>query len=55
MTAMTTRQLLIGLTAAVLVSLPAWSQAADDEAGFVSLFDGKTLDGWDGSRLILRR
>lgn len=23
--------------------------AADDEAGFESLFDGKTLDGWDGN------
>lgn len=24
-------------------------RAADDEAGFVQLFDGKTLDGWDGN------
>ena len=30
----------------------AWvhpASAADDDAGFESLFDGKTLDGWDGN------
>src|SRR5436189_83524 len=25
------------------------AQAADDEAGFKSIFDGKSLDGWDGN------
>lgn len=29
--------------------LAAEDKPADDEAGFVSLFDGKTLDGWQGS------
>jgi hypothetical protein len=30
----------------ILLSLAATAAAADDEQGFVSLFDGKTLDGW---------
>jgi hypothetical protein len=30
----------------ICLALAAASHAADDEQGFVSLFDGKTLDGW---------
>jgi len=43
------------LTAAVLcvASLPAGRLAAD-EAGFVPIFDGKTLDGWEGNPEIWR-
>ena len=41
------------LAATIACFLPTWTvavaeQAADDE-GFVSIFDGKTLDGWQGS------
>ena len=35
------------LTPLALAGSPAC--AADDEAGFESLFDGKSLDGWDGN------
>ena len=31
----------------LLLAAPAW--ADDDEAGFEKLFDGKTLEGWDGN------
>ncbi len=34
------------LAAAGLATLPRLD--ADDEAGFVPMFDGRTLDGWDG-------
>ncbi len=29
--------------------VPSESPAAESEEGFVPLFDGKTLDGWDGN------
>jgi hypothetical protein len=29
-------------------SIPVIEKPADPDAGFVSIFDGKTLDGWDG-------
>lgn len=48
---MTTRYLL--LASLLLTSLSAQTPApvapADPDAGFVSLFDGKSLDGWDGN------
>ena len=34
---------------AILAISVAASHAADDDAGFVSLFDGKSLDGWQGA------
>ena len=37
---MMTRRSLLSLPAAALAAMPA------DEKGFVSLFDGRTLDGW---------
>jgi putative membrane-bound dehydrogenase-like protein len=44
------RSILLGLVAALLAALPTSPNfAADDEAGFVSLFDGKSLKGWDGN------
>lgn len=33
---------------------PGVMLAADDEPGFVSLFDGKTLDGWEGNLKVFR-
>jgi len=42
-----TRRLLVVLTAAV-IAFPLL--AADSEEGFVALFDGKTLDGWQGDK-----
>nr|WP_293858084.1 hypothetical protein [Sphingomonas sp. SCN 67-18] len=40
----------IAMTAAIAAALPAAAQAADAPApvpaGFTSLFDGKTLNGW---------
>lgn len=41
------------LAGAVLVLAAPAAQAADEE-GFVSLFDGKSLDGWDGNPEIWR-
>src|SRR5688572_5699795 len=41
------RLALIVTTGIVLAASPA--RAADDEPGFESLFDGKTLEGWDGN------
>jgi len=38
----------LGLALGVLSLTAAPARAADDEAGFTSLFDGKTLSGWDG-------
>jgi hypothetical protein len=43
---MRTTHILIALLAICSVSLAADKPAADKEEGFVSLFDGKTLDGW---------
>ena len=40
--------LVAGLLAAVLLVAVQSAAAADDEAGFVPIFDGKTLEGWDG-------
>jgi hypothetical protein len=43
--------LVFGLTGALLAEKPAAKKAAakkDKDAGFVSLFDGKTLKGWEG-------
>ena len=37
------------LTVAVFGSQVSPLAAADDEAGFVAIFDGKSLDGWQGS------
>lgn len=37
-----------GLLATFICAAMVMSLLADDESGFVSLFDGKTLDGWDG-------
>ena len=37
---------LIALVAVYLLAAPVVCAAGDDEKGFVSLFDGKTLDGW---------
>lgn len=33
----------------ILVEEPAKEAATESEAGFESIFDGKTLDGWDGN------
>jgi hypothetical protein len=38
----------------VLALLAAPLLGADDETGFVSLFDGKTLDGWEGNLKVFR-
>ena len=43
---------LMGIAVFVGVMMPA--ARAADEAGFVALFDGSTLDGWDGDRGIWR-
>ncbi len=34
---------------AALVVLLAWGAGAQDKDGFKAMFDGKTLDGWDGN------
>lgn len=34
---------------AVLLSLPVLATAADDDEGFQSIFDGKSLEKWDGN------
>ena len=39
----------LSLLALILAFAPFPLAAADDEAGFEPLFDGKTLDGWDGN------
>jgi type 1 glutamine amidotransferase len=39
---------LVAFGALLLVAGPAAIGAAAEEEGFVSLFDGKTLDGWEG-------
>ena len=36
----------------IVVLLPVACTAAEDGEGFVSLFDGQTLSGWDGDRTI---
>jgi hypothetical protein len=41
---MTLKNLALSFVFAFLMALPSF--AADKDAGFVSLFDGKTLDGW---------
>jgi hypothetical protein len=41
------------LLSCALLSLFAWPAMAD-ETGFQSLFDGKTLDGWEGNPQIFR-
>jgi hypothetical protein len=38
----------------MLVILLASSAAAADEPGFTPLFDGKSLDGWEGNQKIFR-
>ncbi len=38
---------LVGLLALAVVSAPGQGKAADDD-GFRAIFDGKTLEGWDG-------
>lgn len=43
------RLLLSGLTATLLALAPAALSAADTEAGFTPLFNGKDLTGWDGN------
>jgi hypothetical protein len=40
------RSALCLLTVAICCFVPATASAADDDAGFRSLFDGRTLDGW---------
>ncbi|HEX3659763.1 MAG TPA: DUF1080 domain-containing protein [Pirellulales bacterium] len=40
------RSALCLLTVAMCCFVPAAARAADDDAGFRSLFDGSTLDGW---------
>lgn len=42
------KKLLLILTAAALACIPSASSLADDE-GWISLFDGKTLEGWKPS------
>ena len=43
------RQYTLVLFAAALAFVPcARGDEPKDEAGFVSLFDGKTLEGWEG-------
>jgi hypothetical protein len=52
------KRVLVILTCASLCSFLAdWGLSADqapDEKEFVSVFDGKTLDGWDGDRNTFR-
>jgi hypothetical protein len=40
---------LLTLSALFCCTLLSFASAADVEEGFVSMFDGKTLDGWDGN------
>lgn len=40
------------LNLAVLMMAVAATVAADDEAGFVPLFDGKSLEGWEGDKSL---
>ena len=51
---MATRALFVGSVLGLLaLGLPmGWS--AEDETGFVSIFDGKTLDGWEGDLKTFR-
>jgi hypothetical protein len=42
------------LTLSALAGAPADEDPSADEQGFVSLFDGHSLDGWDGSRSVFR-
>lgn len=43
---------LLGLIAAMVNGDPC--HAADEEPGFVPLFDGQTLDGWEGDAKVFR-
>lgn len=38
----------------LVLAIPLWGAAADVEPGFVSLFDGKTLAGWEGKPQVFR-
>jgi hypothetical protein len=42
------------LALALVFSLAAACARAADEPGFVSLFDGKTLKGWEGDQMVFR-
>jgi hypothetical protein len=48
------RRSLIVFGAMLLLAQPALAEVPADEAGFVSLFDGRSLEGWDGSRELFR-
>ncbi len=42
------------LIACFLLAVPVAAAPAADEAGFVPLFDGKSLDGWEGDLNVFR-
>lgn len=52
------KKLLALLMCASLLSLPSWRGASGDEGpdekAFVAVFDGKTLEGWEGDRNTFR-
>jgi len=47
-------RLRVRLVLVLLGTLAAPAFAAEDESGFVSLFDGKTLEGWEGNLKVFR-
>ena len=44
------RRLILFVCAGLFLLVPAVSLAAEGEAGFVPIFDGKSLEGWDGKK-----
>lgn len=47
-------RLLCLLTLLGMLPFPCFRLAIAEESGFVSLFDGRTLDGWEGNRDMFR-
>lgn len=46
--------LLLAAAGSLAPARPLLADEADDESGFVSLFDGRTLDGWEGNLKYFR-
>jgi len=48
------RYVVLFLCLALSAGFVSWAGEPADDAGFVSLFDGKTLEGWEGNLDVLR-